>query len=421
MESIFAVVDVYFSNRLGADAVATVGLTESMLTILYAMAMGLSIGAMALVAWRIGEKAPDRAARVAVQAILLGLIVSLPIAVCGVVFARDLLATMGGSGWVVDHGYRYAQVMLGGNAVILLLFMINAIFRGAGDAAVAMRVLWLANAINLLLCPMLMFGVGPFPRLGLVGAAVGTTIGRGVGVCYQLYCLSRGNARMTVRREHIRLELESMLAIVKLSASAVVQMLIAMTSAVALVRIVSGFGSAAVAGYTTAFRIILFALLPSWGMSNAGATMVGQGLGAGKPERAERAVWLAGLYNMVFLGVVGLVFVLLSGPIIHIFTSDPEVAGHGTQCLRIVSAGFLFYAWGMVLTQAFNGAGDTFTPTIINLFCFWLWELPLAWVLAYPLGWGPTGVFASIAIAYATLAVVSGVAFRRGTWKTRKL
>ncbi len=421
MESIFAVVDVFFVSRLGADAIATVGLTESMLSILYAMAMGLSIGAMAMIARRTGEKDAEGAARIAVQAIGLGILVSIPIAVVGVLFAPQMLKLMGGSPWVVEHGYRYTQLMLGSNGIILLLFLINAIFRGAGDAAVAMRVLWIANSLNILLCPCLVLGLGPFPELGVMGAALATTIGRGVGVLYQLYRLFWRGGRLKVRREHVRLEPATLLAMVRLSGSGMLQMLVSTTSWVFLVRIVAVFGSAAVAGYTIAMRIVLFAILPAFGMSNAAATLVGQNLGAQRPERAEQAVWRTGFYNMVFLGGLGLLFLLFAEPLIATFTQEAEVARNAVRCLRVVSAGFLFYAYGMVVTQAFNGAGDTLTPMVLNLVCFWVVELPVAYVLSGPLGMGPTGAFLSVTIAFSLVAVLGAAVFRRGRWKLRRV
>ena len=421
MESIFAVVDVFFVSRLGADAIATVGLTETLLSLLYTLAMGLSTGAMAMIARRTGEKAPDAAARVAVQAIGLGFLVSLPIAAAGVLFARPLLALMGGSPWVVEHGARYTQLMLGSNVLILLLFLINAIFRGAGAASLAMRVLWLSNAINIVLCPCLVLGLGPFPELGVVGAALATTFGRGVGLCYQLYLLFLGKGRVRIRREHLRFEPVTMLVMVRLSGSAMLQMLIGTASWLVLARITAVSGSAAMAGYTIALRLILFALLPSMGMSNAAATLVGQNLGAGKPERAEQAVWRTGFYNMVFLGLVGAGFIFFARPLIDTFTQDPAVASTAVSGLRIMSAGFLVYAYGMVLTQAFNGAGDTLTPTLLNLLCYWGVQLPLAYGLSGPLGLGPTGVFTAIAINFSLLAVLSAGLFRRGRWKLRRV
>ena len=419
MESIFAVVDIKWVSYLGADAMATVGLTESLLTLLYAIAIGLSIGATATVARRIGEHNPEGAARTAVQAIALGLIVAIVIALIGAPLAPKLLSLMGASPSVIEHGSGFTRIMLAGNATIMMLFMINAIFRGAGDAAIAMRVLWLANAINILLGPCFIFGLGPFPKLGIVGAAVATNIGRGTGALYAFSRLVRTGGRFDIKRHHFRLEPAIMARLVRLSATGTFQVFIGMASWIGLVRTISSFGTDVVAGYIVGIRVILFALLPSWGMSNAAATMVGQALGAKKPDRAEQAVWKAGLYNMIFLGCVGLIFVLLARRIIGLFTTDPNVMPYGVDCLRIVAYGFLFYAWGMVITQSFNGAGDTWTPTIINLFVFWLWELPLAYVLAIVFGIGPRGVFLAIMIAFSTLAIVSALVFRRGKWKTR--
>ena len=419
MESVFAVVDIFWVSHLGTDAAATVGLTESLLTIIYALAIGLSIGAMAMVARRIGEQNPEGAARAAVQAIALAALVSIVIAVVATPFAPQLLAMMGGSPWVVEHGSAFTRVMLAGNITVVMLFMVNAIFRGAGDAAIAMRTLWLANWINIVLGPCLVFGLGPFPKMGIVGAAVATNIGRGTGAIYALSRLWRQGGRFDVRRHHLRLEPSIMWRMIRLSATGTFQVFIGMASWIGLVRIISSFGSDAVAGYTFGIRVILFALLPSWGMANAAATMVGQALGAGNPERAERAVWKAGFYNMIFLGIVGLLFIFFAPQIIGFYTSDPNVAQYGIDCLRIVAYGFLFYAYGMVLGQSFNGAGDTWTPTIINLFVFWLWEIPLAYVLGVVLGMGPRGVFIAMMIAFSTLAVVSGAVFRLGRWKRK--
>lgn len=419
MESVFAVVDIFWVSHLGTDAAATVGLTESLLTLIYALAIGLSIGATAMVARRIGEQNPDGAARAAVQAIAIALIVSTVIALAAAPFAPKLMALMGGSPWVIQNGSAFTRVMLAGNVTVVMLFMVNAIFRGAGDAAIAMRTLWLANSINIVLGPCLIFGLGPFPKLGIVGAAIATNIGRGTGALYALSKLFRTGGRIDIRREHLRLEPSIMARLVRLSGTATFQVFIGMASWIGLVRIISSFGSNAVAGYTFGIRVILFALLPSWGMSNAAATMVGQALGAGNPERAERAVWQAGFYNMIFLGLVGLVFVLFAPNIIWLYTDDPNVSVYGVDCLRIISYGFLFYAYGMVLGQSFNGAGDTRTPTIINLFVFWLWEIPLAYVLSVWFGWGPRGVFLAITIAFSTLAVVSAIVFGQGKWKGR--
>ena len=421
MESVFAVVDVFFVSRLGPDAVATVGLTESMMTLVYTAAMGLAIGVSAVVARRTGERRPDAAAEAAVQGIALGLGVAAIVAGLGVTFAPRLLQVMGAAPAVVSIGTGYTRVLLGGSASVLLLFLVNAIFRGAGDAAIAMRVLWLANGINIVLGPCLIFGLGPFPRLGVTGAAIATTIGRGTGVLYQLYRLSRGDARLTVRFAHIRLQPAVMATVLRLSGSGTMQVLIGTASYVGLVRIMSTFGSAALAGYTIAIRILIFALLPSWGLSNAAATMVGQALGAGKPERAERAAWLAAGYNVALLSAVGLLFIALAGPLVGLFTHDAMALPTGAQGLRTMSFGFAFYALGFVLTQAFNGAGDTWTPTLINLACFWIWEIPLAYALARPWGMGPQGVFIAITVGYSTLALVSVVLFRRGRWKVRHI
>src|SRR6266498_4207721 len=419
MESVFAVVDMFWVSHLGTDAMATVGITESMLTLMYAVAIVLGICATAMVARRIGDGNPEFAARAAGQAIAVGIIVSLLFAVIGVSFSGKLLAVMGGSPGVVSQGAGFTKVMFAGNASILLLFLINAIFRGAGDAAIAMRVLWLSNIINILLGPCFIFGVGPFPELGLAGAAVGTTIGRSTGVIYAFSRLIRSGGRFDILKRHLKLEPAIMLRLIRLSATGTFQVFIGMASWIGLMRIVSSFGSDAVAGYVAGIRVILFALLPSFGMSNAAATMVGQALGAKKPDRAEQAVWKAGFYSMIFLGIVGLVFVLFARQIISLYGSDPKVIPYGADCLRIVAYGFLFYAYGMVLTQSFNGAGDTRTPTVINLFVFWLWELPLGYVLAIVFGLGPRGVFIAITVAFSTLALVSGLLFRRGRWKTR--
>jgi putative MATE family efflux protein len=419
MESVFAVVDIFWVSRLGTDAAATVGLTESLMTLVYALAIGLSIGAMAMVARRIGEQNPDGAARAAVQALALALIVSIFIGAVGAPLAPRLLTLMGGSPWVIEHGSAFTRVMLAGNASVVMLFMINAIFRGAGDAAIAMRTLWLANWINILLGPCLIFGLGPFPKLGIVGAAIATTIGRGTGALFALNKLFRAGGHFSIERRHFRIEPAIIGRLIRLSASGTFQVFIGMASWIGLVRIISSFGSNAVAGYTFGIRVILFALLPSWGMANAAATMVGQALGAKNPERAERAVWQAGFYNMIFLGVIGLLFIFFAPQIIRFYTDVPDVAQYGVDCLRIVAYGFLFYAYGMVLGQSFNGAGDTWTPTIINLFVFWLWEIPLAYVLSVKVGMGPRGVFVAMMIAFSTLAVVSAAVFRRGRWKRK--
>src|SRR5882672_6928614 len=419
MESVFAVVDIKWVSYLGPDAMATVGLTESLLTLIYALAIGLSIGATATVARRIGEHNPEGAARAAVQSIALGLIVAASLALIGAPLAPKLLGLMGASPSVIEHGAGFTRIMLACNATVVMLFMINAIFRGAGDAAIAMRVLWLANAINIVLGPCFIFGLGPFPKLGIAGAAVATNIGRGTGALYAFSRLIRKGGRFEIKRRHFRLEPAIMARLIRLSATGTFQVFIGMASWIGLVRTISSFGTDALAGYIVGIRVIIFALLPSFGMSNAAATMVGQALGAKKPDRAERAVWKAGFYNFIFLGSVGLIFVLFARQIIGLFTHDPAVVPYGVDCLRIVACGFVFYAYGMVLTQSFNGAGDTWTPTIINLFVFWLWELPLAYVLAIVFGIGPRGVFLAIMIAFSTLAIVSALVFRQGKWKAK--
>ena len=420
LESVFAVVDVFFVSRLGPDAVATVGLTESMMVLIYTLAMGLGIGATATVARRIGEKDSEGGSHAAAQAVVLGIIVAAVLGIAGALAAPTLLRLMGASPGVIANS-RFTRVMLGGNVNVLMLFLVNAIFRGAGDAVIAMRVLWLANAINIVLGPMLIFGVGPFPELGVVGAAVATNIGRGTGALYAISRLIRRGARVRVVRRHFRLDPALMWQMIRLSGSGTFQILVGSASWIGLVRVISSFGSAALAGYTIGMRLVMFALLPAWGLSNAAATMVGQALGARKPDRAERAVWIAGRYNVWFLGGVGVVFVALAGPIVSLFTSDPSVASYAVAALRIVALGFPFYAYGMVLTSAFNGAGDTWTPTWINLIVFWLWEIPIAYIFAVTLNVGPRGAFIAITVAYSTLAVVSAWLFRKGRWKTKRV
>ena len=422
MESVFAVADVFFVGRLGlTDAVATVGITESLMTVVYAVAIGLSVGAAATVARRIGEGDTDGAAKAAVQSIAIGLAVGAVVGAAGILFAPSLLRLMGSDEAVVATGSRFARVMIGASGGVTLLFLINSVFRGAGDAAIAMRVLWIANAINITLGPCLIFGIGPFPRLGVTGAAIGTSIGRWTGVLIQVYCLTRKDGRICIRWPHLRLDPPVMRGILSISGTATFQNFIGTASYMGLIRIISGFGSAAVAGNTIGIRIILFALLPSYGVSNAAVTLVGQNLGAGRPDRAEASAWKAGLYNTVCLTAIGTIFLLFAPPLVSAFTRNGEVASHAIHCLRIVSAGFLFYGYGMVLTAAFNGAGDTRTPTLINLFSLWLLEIPLAWLLAYPLGFGPTGAFIALSVGFSVLAFISAWIFRQGRWKTLRV
>ena len=417
MESLFGVVDMFWVAHLGADAIATVALTETVLTLLFTIALGLSMAVTAMVSRRIGEKDPAAASVVAVQAIAVGVAVSCVTGVIGFVFAADLLRTMGASPAVVRLGTNYTRTMLGGSITVFLLFLINAVFRGAGDAATAMRALWIANAINICLNPFLIFGLGPFPLLGVTGSAVGTTIGRGSGVAYQIYRLVSGRSRITVQWSQARLDFGVMWRLVRMSFGATFQYFVQMASWIGMIRIVASFGSAAVAANTLAIKIIVFAVLPSWGMSNAAATLVGQNLGARKPDRAEQAVWRSGFYNMCFLGGLGLIFIVLAEPIIRIFTSDPAVLPMAVTCLRYLSYGNISYAYGMVVVTSFNGAGDTFTPTILNLICFWLCQIPLGWVLAFHMGLGATGPFVAVALSETLLAVLAIVWFRRGTWK----
>ena len=417
MESLFAVVDIYFVSKLGDHAMAGVALTESGITIIYTLAAGLSIGVTAMVARRVGEGDRDGAARAAAQAIFLGIFVALVFGVGGVIFAADILRIMGADAEVVAAGLPYTRIMLGGNIVILLLFLQNAAFRGAGDAAIAMRVLWIANGLNIVLDPLLIFGVGPFPELGVQGAAIATTIGRGVAVLVQLYTLLRLGGTLRILRLHLRLQPAIMARLVRLSATGTLQTFIGTASWIGLIRVTAEFGAEALAGYVIAIRIILFAILPAWGLSNAAATMVGQGLGAGDPDRAERAVWISCKLNLAFLGAVGLVFLVFAPQIVSIFGGTGAATATAIDGLRIVSIGFVFYAYGMVLTAAFNGAGAVWTPTIINFFCFWLWEIPLAWTLAFPFGMGPNGVFIAMTVSFSTLAVVSAILFKRGTWR----
>jgi putative MATE family efflux protein len=421
MESLFGIVNVFYVARLGAEAIATVGLTESMLTIVFGIAMGLSMATTATVARRTGERDAEGAAVAAVQSIIVGVLTSLPLAVAGLAFAPALLRLMGAEPGVVQTGSTYAAIILGGNVCILLLFLINAIFRGAGDAATAMRSLWLANIVNIILDPCFIFGLGPFPELGVTGSAIATTIGRGAGVAFQLWVLLSGRSRIKVSRKHLRLDVPVMLKLLRISVGGMFQFLVATASWLGLTRIIAVFGSSALAGYTLSIRILIFAMLPSWGMSNAAATLVGQNLGAGKPERAERSVMFAGLSNVIFLAVVALIFIVFTERIIGIFTTDASVIAYGVTSLRIISYGFVFYGYGMVMVQAFNGAGDTFTPTVINLFCYWLFQIPLAYALAISFDLGASGVFMAIPIAETLLTVLAILFFRRGRWKAMKV
>lgn len=417
MESLFGIVDIFWVAHLGADATATVGITEGMLTMIFAVAIGMSMGATAVVARRTGEHDPDGAAQAAVQSIILGVICSAVIFALCFPFAPKLLALMGASPSILRVGSTYSRIMLSGSGIILMLFLINAIFRGAGDAAVAMRVLWLANFINLCLDPCFILGLGPFPRLGVAGASVSTTIGRSVGILFQLFLLWRGRSRIQLRRFHLRINLKVMTNILRIAGNGVLQFMVATASWVLMVRLIQSFGSAATAGYTVAIRIVIFSILPSWGLGSAAATLVGQNLGAKHPDRAEQAVWRAGFFNMIFLGSVSLIFLSLAPHLVGIFSSDPAVIQVGAACLRIISLCYILYAYGMVVVQAFNGAGDTFTPTMINLVCFWIIQLPLAYFLAHRMQWGVNGAFWAIFTMEILLAITSIYIFRLGRWK----
>lgn len=421
MESAFGIVDAFWVAGLGADAMAAVGLTEALVILIFSIALGLSMAATATVARRIGEKDNEGASIAAVQAIGSGVLVGILTGVLGAIFAPQLLQLMHAEPGVLAQGTTYARVVLGGNMSIMLLFLINGVFRGSGDAAIAMRTLWLANLINLALDPLLIYGWFGFPKLGVLGAAVATTTGRSIGVLYQLYMLFSGKRRIAVARRHLRLDLPVLSRLLRVGGTAMVQYFIATASWLSLARINAVFGSAAVAGYSLAIRIILFAILPSWGISSAAATLVGQNLGAGKPERSERAVWIAGAYNCAFLTVVGILFVTVSRPLVRLFSTDPQVEEIAVLALQLVSLGYPFYAWGMIMEQAFNGAGDTTTPTWINFFCYWMFQLPLAWWMANRAGFGPKGVYLAICIAESVLAVVSMTMFRRGRWKQVKV
>jgi putative MATE family efflux protein len=421
MESVFVIVDIFFVSKLGADSVATVGLTESMITIIYAISLGLATATTSMVSRRIGEKNPEKASKTAFQAIFTGITVSLLIAIPGAIYSVRLLELMGASETITEQLSGYTKIMLGGNIVIMLLFIINAIFRSAGDAAVAMRVLWVGNIINIILDPCLIFGFGPFPELGVTGAAVATTTGRGIAVLYQFWLLFYGRKRIQLSIKHLNINVKIITRLIKLSLGSIGQNLIGTISWIALVRIISVFGSEIVAGYTIAIRIVSFVLLPSWGISNAASTLVGQNLGAKKPERAEKTVMVTGWVNMILLGIVGLILVLFPAPFIGFFIDDPAVLISGTQCLRIVSIGFVAYGFGMVMVNSFNGAGDTTTPLKINIFAFWCIEIPLAWVLSMRAGMNQQGVFTAIVIAESIMTLTAWLVFRRGKWKLKEV
>lgn len=421
MESVFAVVDIFFVSKLGANAVATVGITESVMTIVYAIGSGLSMATTALVARRIGEKNPEKAGLAAFQAILLALTVSLLISLPGIIWAKPFLRLMGASEEMIEEGFMYPAIMFGSNGIVMLLFIINAVFRSSGDAAISMRVLWVANLINLVLDPLLIFGWGPIPALGIKGAAIATLIGRGIAVVYQFHLLFKSHHRIHLTRKSLVFQFTTMMSLIRLSTGGILQNLIATSSWILLVRIIAVFGAASLAGYTIAIRIIMFLLLPAWGLSNAASTLVGQNLGAGQPERAERSVWITSYINMAFMGIVCIAMIVWPETFIRIFIQEDEVVRQGMAALRIISFGFIFYGLSMVMIQAFNGSGDTMTPTLINFICFWLLEIPLAWVLAIYFDMGLHGASIAIVISESSLAVIAWLLFRQGKWKLKKV
>jgi putative MATE family efflux protein len=421
MESLFAVVDVFWVSRLGSEAVAVVGLTEAVMSLIYAVAIGISFAATAIVARRIGENNPALAAQAAGQILVLGTGVAAALGVGLGWFAGDILRLMGATDDVVALGTDYARIMLGGNITVFMIFLVNAVFRGAGDAVIAMRALWLANGLNIVLDPCFIFGWGPFPELGVTGAAVATNIGRGIGVLYQLWHLTARAGRVRVRLPDLRPHRESLVTILKTSGNGIAQLLIATTSWVGLFKILAVFGSPVLAGYTIAIRVVIFALMPAWGLANAGATLVGQNLGAKRPDRAEESIRLAVRYNVIFLGAVGLMFIVFSRFIVGLFTTDPAVFPEAVRALWIISLAFPLYAAGMCLEATFNGSGDTWTPTRLNFFCLWLGQVPLAWLLAVPAGLGPLGVYIAVPVSFTALTVWSAVLFKRGKWKDQKV
>ncbi len=421
MESAFAVVDIYFVGKLGASAVATVGLTEAYLFLLYSVAMGLSMAVTAIIARRVGEKNIEHAGLSAVQSILLAIGISIPFALAGVFYSKELLALMGGDEWGINIGYTYTQWMLGGNGIIILLFVINAIFRGAGDAAIAMRVLWVANGLNMLLDPLLIFGWGPVPAMGIEGAAIATNIGRGVGVCMQVWILAKGGKHIRIWVKQLRLEIPVMLHILRTSIGGVGQMIVAMTSWIFIMRILADVGSEAVAGSTIALRVMMFTLMPAWGLSNAAATLVGQNLGANNPDRAESSVWKIGYYNMIFLVGVSVVYFFYNEALIGIFTDNEKVKAIGGEWLQILSYSYFIYGWWMVSVQAFNGAGDTRTPTKINIVFFWLIQIPLSYLLAIVFQWEHSGVFWAVFVSETAVGLFTLWLFTKGKWKTQQV
>ena len=421
MESIFALVDIAYVSQVSTNAVATIGLTESVLTLVYAVAVGLSMAATAVVARRIGEKDKEGANRAAVQVIFLGIAVAAVVSCIGIMYPKEILQLMGAEASLVEEGYRYTQILFGGNITIVLLFLINAIFRGAGNASIAMWVLILSNGLNIILDPIFIFGWGPIPEYGVAGAAIATTIGRGTAVLFQLYLLFFGSTRIKLALHHIKLNLTIMFNLIRVSLGGIGQFLIGTSSWIFLMRIMSEFGSEVLAGYTIAIRVMMFTLMPAWGMSNAAATLVGQNLGANQPERAEVSVWKTSKYNAWFMAVISVLYLVFAARIISWFSDEQDVVYYGALSLQIITAGYVFYAYGMTITNAFNGAGDTKTPTIINLFCFWLIQLPFAYTAALLWDWGPIGVFTAITLAEVLIAIIAILWFKKGSWKLTKV
>lgn len=421
MESIFALVDIFFVSKVSTNAVATIGLTESVITLVYALAVGLSMAATAIVARRIGEKDPEGAKRVTVQVIFLGILISLIVSVIGIVFPKEILGLMGGEQSLIEEGYRYTQILLGGNFTIVLLFLINAVYRGAGNASMAMWTLILSNGINIILDPIFIFGWGPIPEYGVAGAAIATTIGRGTAVLFQLYILFYGSTRIRLALKDFVVNIGVMINLICVSLGGIGQFIIGTSSWIFLMRIISEFGSEVLAGYTIAIRVIMFTMMPAWGLSNAAATLVGQNLGANQPERAETSVWKTAKYNAFFMVTVSIIYILFAKTIVGWFSVDPEVLKYGALSLQIVTIAYFLFAYGMTVTMAFNGAGDTRTPTIINFFCFWVFQLPFAYFTALVLDWGPTGVFLAIALAESLIAIIAIIWFKKGKWKMIKV
>ena len=421
MESLFAIVDIFFVSRIGVDAIAAVGLTESLLTITYSLGFGVAMGTTAMVARRVGEKNISGASISAAQSVYLGILTSLPIMVAGIFYSADFLRLMGASESVIRNGVGYTKLIFSTNLIIIILFLINGIFRGAGDATLAMRTLWISNGLNIILDPVLILGIGPFPKLGIEGAAVATIIGRSIGILYQVYHLNRSKGIIKIHKTDWHFDADVIKRLVTLSAGVTAQNIIGSASWIFLMRIISTFGSFALAGYTVAIRVVMFTLLPAWGISNAAATMIGQNLGANQPERAEKSVWHTGLYNMIYMIIVMIIFLLFAENIAAFFANENEVISNASECLKIVSLGYLFYAWGMVLVQSFNGAGDTRTPTIINFFIFWMMQIPLAYLFAISFSFNSFGVYWAIVISESSFTIAAYFMFKRGRWKTVKV